>query len=107
MLVSWMTTNKCNLKCKHCYQNAGAEREEELSTQEAKVLIDQITEAGFKMMIFSGGEALMRSDIFELVSYASGKGLRPVFGTNGTLLDVETVKKIKGFRSKGYGNQSG
>jgi len=83
MIVSWMTTNVCNLKCSHCYQDAGEKKVQELTTKEAKKMIDEITLAGFKIMIFSGGEPLMRNDIFELVSYAASKGLRPVFGTNG------------------------
>ena len=95
MIVSWMTTNRCNLKCKHCYQNAGGSREGELSTTQARSLIDGIARAGFRIMIFSGGEALMRPDILELVSYAASKGLRPVFGTNGTLLTKEMVKGLK------------
>jgi putative heme d1 biosynthesis radical SAM protein NirJ2 len=95
MLVSWLTTNRCNLKCKHCYQDAGINFEDELSTEEGKKLIDEIARAGFKMMIFSGGEALMRPDIYELVAHASSRGLRPVFGTNGTLLTLDVAKKLK------------
>ena len=95
MIVSWMTTNKCNLRCSHCYQDAGEAIEKELSTEEAKAMIDGIANAGFHLMIFSGGEPLMREDIFELVQYASSKRLRPVFGTNGTLLTKETVRKLK------------
>ena len=63
MIVSWLTTNRCNLKCRHCYQNAGESKEQELTTSEARELIDGIARAGFKIMIFSGGEALMRLDI--------------------------------------------
>ncbi len=95
MIVSWMTTNRCNLKCSHCYQDAGSCRDNELSTEEGKRLIDGIARAGFKIMIFSGGEPLMRDDIFELVQYAAGKGLRPVFGTNGTLIDADTAARLK------------
>ena len=95
MIVSWMTTNRCNLRCEHCYQDAGEARSEELSTEEARALIDGIARAGFKVMIFSGGEPLMRPDIFDLVAYAAGKGLRPVFGTNGTLLTPDTVSRLK------------
>ena len=71
MIVSWMTTNKCNLKCSHCYQDAGAAKEQELTTEEGKRLIDGIVRAGFKVMIFSGGEPLLRPDIYELVAYAA------------------------------------
>lgn len=95
MIVSWMTTNKCNLKCKHCYQDAGNKKENELTTREAKKLIDEIARAGFKIMIFSGGEPLMRPDIFSLVAYAAAAGLRPVFGTNGMLITKEVAEKLK------------
>ncbi len=95
MIVSWMTTNQCNLKCSHCYQDAGEKSQQELTTEEAKAMIDRIAAAGFKIMIFSGGEPLMRSDIFTLVAYAAAKGLRPVFGTNGMLIDPKTAKKLK------------
>ena len=90
-----MTTNKCNLKCSHCYQDAGAAKEQELTTAEGKKLIDEIARAGFKVMIFSGGEPLLRPDIYELVAYASSKGLRPVFGTNGMLITKEVAQKLK------------
>ncbi|MCL1891011.1 MAG: putative heme d1 biosynthesis radical SAM protein NirJ2 [Coriobacteriia bacterium] len=95
MIVSWMTTNECNLKCKHCYQDADESQEKELTTEEGLALIDQIAKAGFKIMIFSGGEPLLRPDIFELVSYAASKGLRPVFGTNGILITEEVAQKLK------------
>lgn len=95
MIVSWMTTNQCNLKCSHCYQDAGSQKDAELTTAEGKKLIDEIARAGFKIMIFSGGEPLMRPDIYELVAYAASKGLRPVFGTNGTLITKEAAQKLK------------
>lgn len=95
MIVSWMTTNKCNLKCEHCYQNAGEKKQDELNTDEAKALIDGIARAGFKIMIFSGGEPLMRPDIYTLVEYAASKGLRPVFGTNGMLITKEVAQRLK------------
>lgn len=94
-IVSWMTTNRCNLKCKHCYQDADEQLAGELSTSEARDMIDGIARAGFNIMIFSGGEPLLRDDIFELVAYAASKGLRPVFGTNGTLLTPEVAVKLK------------
>lgn len=95
MIVSWMTTNECNLACKHCYQDAGSCTNKELSTEEAKELIKGISRAGFKIMIFSGGEPLLRPDIYELVSFARENGLRPVFGTNGTLITDEVARKLK------------
>jgi putative heme d1 biosynthesis radical SAM protein NirJ2 len=95
MIVSWMTTNQCNLKCKHCYQDAGDEYEQELNTESAKTLIEQIARAGFKIMIFSGGEPLLRPDIFELVEHAATNGLRPVFGTNGMLITKAVAARLK------------
>ena len=64
--------------CKHCYRDAGCRAEEELNTAEAKTLLDQIAKAGFKIMIFSGGEPLLRPDIIELVEHATKAGLRSV-----------------------------
>lgn len=95
MIVSWMTTNKCNLKCEHCYQDADEAGSRELSTAEARAMIEQIAAAGFKIMIFSGGEPLMRDDIYELVAHAAACGLRPVFGSNGTLITDEVAAKLK------------
>lgn len=95
MIISWNTTNECNLFCSHCYRDSGVKAHSELNTSEAKKLIDEIARANFKIMIFSGGEPLMRSDIFELTKYATEKNLRAVLGTNGTLLTEEVVKKLK------------
>ena len=94
LIVSWNVTNKCNLFCEHCYREAGKSAENELNTKEGIALLDEIAKAGFKLMIFSGGEPFMRDDIFELTRYAVSKGLRPVYGTNGTLLTKDFIKKI-------------
>jgi len=103
MLVSWNTTNQCNMFCDHCYRDAGAKFDDELTTAEAKKLIDEIKKAGFKIMIFSGGESLMRPDIYELGSYACRQGLRAVLGTNGTLITPEVARNLKqaGFMAAG------
>lgn len=95
MIVSWMTTNQCNLRCAHCYQDALEATDKELSTSEAKKMIEEIARAGFKVMIFSGGEPLMRPDIYELVAHAAAQGLRPVFGSNGTLITPEVAVRLK------------
>lgn len=103
MIVSWNVTNACNMFCDHCYREAGCKAEEELSTEEAKTLLEQIARAGFKIMIFSGGEPLTRPDILELVSYANSLGLRSVFGTNGTLITLEMAQKLKAAGAMGMG----
>ena len=95
MIVSWNTTNLCNLQCRHCYRDAGVKAQRELNTEEGLALVDQIAAAGFKIMIFSGGEPLMREDIYTLTARARDQGLRPVFGTNGTLLDHRAAQRLK------------
>jgi putative heme d1 biosynthesis radical SAM protein NirJ2 len=100
MIISWNVTNECNLYCAHCYRDAGAASADELTTGEGRALIEEIARAGFKILIFSGGEPLLREDIFELVDYARRQGLRPVFGSNGTLIDPAMAQKL---RSAGVG----
>lgn len=95
MLISWNTTNACNLKCPHCYREAGVRSPRELTESEGRKLIEEIKRAGFRVLVFSGGEPLLRPDIFELISYARSLGLRPVCGTNGTLLTPQTVRKLR------------
>lgn len=94
-IMSWNTTNDCNLFCAHCYRESGKKAEGELNTQEGKKLIDEIAKAGFHIMIFSGGEPLSRPDIFELIDHARNQGLRPVLGSNGTLITVEVAQQLK------------
>ena len=103
MIVSWNTTNACNMYCAHCYRDAGCRAEDELSTAEAEKLLTEIARAGFRIMIFSGGEPLMRPDIVRLVRFAAGLGLRPVFGTNGTLLTDTLARALKEAGAMGMG----
>lgn len=103
MIVSWNVTNECNMFCDHCYRDASAKASDELNTEEGKALLDEIKKAGFKIMIFSGGEPLMRPDIFELIGHAKKIGLRPVMGTNGTLITKEVAQKLKDLGMMGVG----
>ena len=103
MIVSWNTTNKCNMYCEHCYRDAGVEAKDELNTTEGKALLDEISKAGFNIIVFSGGEPLVRDDIYELVEYASKIGLRPVLGSNGTLITPQVAKRLKDVGTKGIG----
>ncbi len=95
-LISWNMTFKCNLHCPHCYIDANdrASRDE-LSTEEGKMLIDQIAEVSKPILILSGGEPLMREDVFELAQYASNKGLIVAMGTNGTLITDSVAAELK------------
>jgi len=95
MIVSWNTTNRCNLYCEHCYRDAGTEATNELSTEEGKALLDEIASVGTQLMVFSGGEPFMRDDILELTRHAKALGMRPVYGTNGTLLTLDMARKVK------------
>jgi heme b synthase len=95
-LIAWEVTRSCNLACKHCRAEAHTEPYPgELDTQEAKALIDQFRKAGNPILIFTGGEPLMRGDIFELVEYADSLGLRCVMAPNGTLITAENARQMK------------
>lgn len=95
-VVVWNITNRCNLTCKHCYAGASPGNfSNELSTSEAKSVIEDLGEIRIPVLLFSGGEPLLREDIFELGRYACECGLRPVLSTNGTLISANIAKKIK------------
>lgn len=96
-LVSWNLTRRCNLRCVHCYLDASARAsdQDELTTAEGRDFIDQL--ANFcpgAMLVFTGGEPLLRSDLNELIAYAAQNGLLPVLGTNGLLLTAERVQNL-------------
>jgi len=96
-LVSWNVTKRCNLRCAHCYLGASEldNGKNELSTSEGKALINQIAEINPNaMLVFSGGEPLMRQDLLELIRYAADRDLMAVLGTNGTLVDEEMARKL-------------
>jgi len=95
--ISWNVTKRCNLYCKHCYRESSPEESinGELTTEEGKKLLDEISRAGLQIVVFSGGEPLMRPDIFELIKYASSIGITPLMGSNGTLITEEIASKLK------------
>ncbi|WP_425060683.1 Putative mycofactocin radical SAM maturase MftC [Sporomusa carbonis] len=95
MIISWNTTQQCNINCIHCYRDAGAKQTDELTTAEGKKLLGEMAKAGFKIVILSGGEPLLRPDIYELIAYAASMGLRPVIGTNGIMLTGDVPAKLK------------
>ena len=96
LVVSWNVTLKCNLKCAHCYINAAeTELADELSTDAAKMLIHQITEVSRPLLILSGGEPLMREDIYEIIRYGADRGLRMGMGSNGMLIDDEVTRRLE------------
>ena len=97
-VVVWNVGQRCNLKCVHCYsQSKDMEYPNELSTKEAKAMLDGLAEYGAPVILFSGGEPLMREDLMELITYARDKGLRAVISTNGTLITEEKAETLKAF----------
>lgn len=93
-IVVWNITQRCNLKCKHCYAAGTPDTSRELTTEEALRAIDGFAAFGCPVLLFSGGEPFVREDIFELAAYARSNGLRVVFSTNGTLLTPERIARI-------------
>ncbi len=95
--VVWNFTYVCNLRCKHCYEDAGKHKPE-LSTEDAFLAIDKFSKtasAGLPALSFSGGEPLMRKDFFEVAAYANEKIPYLSIATNGTLLTKDNVKRVK------------
>ena len=95
-VVVWNTTRRCNLKCVHCYAHATeVSTEDELSTDEGRKLIDDLAAFGVPVLLFSGGEPLVRKDLPELAEYAVSKGMRAVISTNGTLITASMAQTLK------------
>lgn len=95
-VVVWNSTRTCNLRCRHCYMDSDSRRyTDELTTAEAKKFIDDLAEFKVPVLLFSGGEPLMREDFFELAEYAAQKNIRPTLSTNGTLITRAVAEKIK------------
>lgn len=101
-IISWNLTLRCPLNCSHCYADAGkSEIPGSLSTDEAFRVLEQIKEVGNPVVILSGGEPMMRTDLYEIATYGTTLGLRMALGTSGYLFGDNTSKKMKesGIRS--------
>jgi radical SAM protein with 4Fe4S-binding SPASM domain len=95
-IVVWNCTNKCNLSCVHCYSNSDDKNSGEiLTTAQAKSFISDLSEFGVPVILFSGGEPLLRADIIELAGFAKERGIRTALSTNGTLITAEIADKLK------------
>lgn len=92
--VYWICTQACNLRCTYCYQSAEVARPNELSTKEAKDLIDQVVEAGAKTFVFTGGEAFSRRDLLEIAGYSRERGLQTNVITNGHFITKKNIKEV-------------
>ena len=115
--INWNITRRCNLRCRHCYFAAGEPQANELSTEEALAVVDEIAKTfgggdggnggdeggevggdacgGGVRVTFGGGEPLLREDLFEILAYGKERGLSMSLATNGTLLDEETAYKLR------------
>jgi radical SAM protein with 4Fe4S-binding SPASM domain len=92
----WNCTRTCNLKCIHCYADSDSRTYEgELTTEEGRTLIADLADFGVPALLLSGGEPLMRKDVFELAAFARERGVRPTLSTNGTLITPEVAERIK------------
>ena len=95
-VVVWNCTRRCNLRCVHCYSHsADQEYEGQMSTDQGLALLDDLAEFECPVVLFSGGEPLMRTDLFTLASRAVELGMRAVISTNGTLIDRETAERLR------------
>ncbi len=95
-IIVWNMTQRCNLKCVHCYAHATEETGiDAISTEKGKEIIDDLAKFGSPVMLFSGGEPLVRKDLTELASHATSKGMRAVISTNGTLITKEKARELK------------
>lgn len=95
-MVAWELTRNCNLACVHCRASADTgPHAGELSTEECRGIIDDILSFSEPTVILTGGEPLLRPDIFEIIEYGNGKGLRMVIAINGTLLDMEKARRLR------------
>ncbi|MBN1577536.1 MAG: 12,18-didecarboxysiroheme deacetylase [Chitinispirillaceae bacterium] len=94
-VVVWNCTRRCNLRCVHCYSHSqDLQYSGEMSNEEAKRFIDGLGDFGVPVLLFSGGEPLLRRDLFELITYTRNKGIRAVISTNGTLISEETAARL-------------
>lgn len=95
-VVVWNMTRRCNLKCIHCYSSSrNIPYRDELTTEEGKALIADLASFGSPVILFSGGEPLIRKDLPDLARFAVDRGMRAVISTNGTLLTPERIRVFR------------
>ena len=96
-VVFWNLTDRCNLSCTHCYNESGpgTADEGELTTAEAMEVIDDLAAMGVPLILFTGGEPLLREDIWDLARHARDRGLKMALSTNGTLITPDIARRIR------------
>ncbi len=96
LILAWELTKACNLNCLHCRAKASPDRDiNELTTEEGKGLLKELSALGTKMVILSGGEALIRNDALYLAGFGTSLGLRMTLATNGSMVSNEIAREIK------------
>ncbi|MCD4825205.1 MAG: 12,18-didecarboxysiroheme deacetylase [Phycisphaerae bacterium] len=96
-VIVWNCTRRCNLSCMHCYSASdNRQADDELTTAEAKTMIDDLAAFGCPVLLFSGGEPLLRDDVMELIGYARRKKMRAVLSTNGTAITPAVAEQLAG-----------
>jgi len=95
VIAIWNLTNRCNLYCKHCYSMANSDPSEELSLREIADLAEQLAEEDVRFVILSGGEPLLREDIYEIADLLRSLGMKTYLSTNGLLITPQNVGRIR------------
>ncbi|MCK4627747.1 MAG: radical SAM protein, partial [Sedimentisphaerales bacterium] len=94
-VIVWNITRRCNLSCVHCYsQSENRNYQGELTTDQGLALLDDLAQFGVPVVLFSGGEPLLRDDLCILIEHARSLGLRTVISTNGTLIDMAQAERF-------------
>ena len=93
-VVSWNLTSACNLACLHCYIRAGARGARELTHEEAVDVVRQMSDLGVPLVLFSGGEPLMRPDVLDLIRETVDRGIKVALSTNGTLITEDVAGRL-------------
>lgn len=91
----WLATDACNARCLHCSSNSFRRTADELTTSEVFRLIDELAAAGVVDLAISGGEPLLRKDLFEIIAHARGHGLSVGVGSNGTTLTPAHAVRLR------------
>ena len=92
--LTWELTYACNLQCVHCLSSSGQRDDRELSTAEAKRVLDELREMQVFYINIGGGEPMVRRDFFELLEHAIGNGIGVKFSTNGAFIDQEKARRL-------------
>jgi len=92
--LTWELTYACNLQCVHCLSSSGRRDSRELTTAEAKRVLDELRDLNVFYINIGGGEPMVRRDFFELLEYSIAGGIGVKFSTNGAFIDVEKARRL-------------